>query len=97
MMAEATHLALADAGLMLDQVDRASLAATAVHSMAAMSLSWVTWGSNPNSPAAPTSAAHPSCPHVIAAAMALEAGEIEVALIAYGSNQRSAGGVPDRQ
>ena len=90
MMAEATHLALADAGLTLDQVDGV-FAATAVHSMAAMSLCGHL-GIEPNFSSGSNIGGSSFMSHVIAAAMALEAGVIDVALIAYGSNQRSAGG-----
>ncbi|MEM7267863.1 MAG: acetyl-CoA acetyltransferase [Pseudomonadota bacterium] len=90
MMAEACHLAIADAGLTLADVDGV-FAATAVHSMAAMSLCGHL-GIAPAYSNGSNIGGSSFMAHVITAAMALEAGVIDVALIAYGSNQRSAGG-----
>ena len=69
MMAEATHLALADAGMTLDQVDGV-FAATAVHSMAAMSLSGHL-GIEPKFSSGSNIGGSSFMSHVIAATMAL--------------------------
>ena len=90
LMAEAVHKAVTDAGLELKDVD-GLFAATAFHSMAAMSLAEhlciqpkFSDGSNIGGSS--------FMAHALYAAMALEAGLINVAVIAYGSNQRTAGG-----
>jgi acetyl-CoA acetyltransferase len=90
LLGESVHLALADAGLSVADVD-AVFAATAVHSMAAMSAAEYlgvkpTFSSGSNIGGASFQA------HALNAALALEAGLCNVAVIAYGSNQRSAGG-----
>ncbi len=89
-LAESVHIALAEAGLRLADVDGV-FAATAVHSMPAMSVAEYlgikpTFSSGSNIGGASFQA------HALNAALALEAGLCEVAIIAYGSNQRSAGG-----
>lgn len=90
LLGESVHLALADAGLSVADVD-AVFAATAVHSMAAMSAAEYlgikpVFSSGSNIGGASFQA------HALNAALALEAGMCNVAVIAYGSNQRSAGG-----
>ena len=90
LLAESVHLALADAGLGIAEVD-GLFAATAVHSMAALSAAEYlgvkpTFSSGSNIGGASFQA------HALNAALALEAGLCNVAVIAYGSNQRSAGG-----
>lgn len=90
LMAEAVHHALADAGIPLHQVD-GIFAATAVHSMAAMSLAEYL-GVHPKYSNGSNIGGSSFLAHALDAAMALEAGLIDVAVIAYGSNQRTAGG-----
>jgi acetyl-CoA acetyltransferase len=90
LMAEAVHRALADAGVALSQVD-GLFAATAVHSMAAMSLAGYL-GIQPKYSSGSNIGGSSFMAHALDAAMALEAGLIDVAVIAYGSNQRTAGG-----
>ena len=90
LMAEAVHKALADADLSLAQVD-GLFAATAVHSMAAMSLA-EHLGVQPKYSNGSNIGGSSFLAHALDAAMALEAGLIDVAVIAYGSNQRTAGG-----
>ncbi len=90
LMAEAVHRALADAGIGLDEVD-GLFAATAVHSMAAMSLA-EHLGIHPKYSNGSNIGGSSFLAHALDAAMALEAGLIDVAVIAYGSNQRTAGG-----
>ena len=90
LMAEAVYRALADADIALSQVD-GLFAATAVHSMAAMSLAGHL-GISPKYSNGSNIGGSSFLAHALDAAMALEAGLIEVAVIAYGSNQRTAGG-----
>ncbi len=90
LMAEAVHRALADADVPLNRVDGV-FAATAVHSMAAMSLS-EHLGICPKYSNGSNIGGSSFLAHALNAVMALEAGLIEVAVIAYGSNQRTAGG-----
>jgi acetyl-CoA acetyltransferase len=90
LMAEAVHRALADAAIPLGEVDGV-FAATAVHSMAAMSLAGYL-GLRPKYSSGSNIGGSSFLAHAIDAAMALEAGVVDVAVIAYGSNQRSAGG-----
>lgn len=90
LMAEAAHRALADAGIGLSEVD-GLFAATAVHSMAAMSLA-EHLGIHPKYSNGANIGGSSFLAHALDAAMALEAGLINVAVIAYGSNQRTAGG-----
>jgi len=90
LMAEAVHKALADAQIPLGEVDGV-FAATAFQSMAAVSLSehlgiFPTFSDGNNIGGSSFMA------HALMAAMALEAGLCNVAVIAYGSNQRTAGG-----
>ena len=90
LMATAVHDALDDAGINLSQVD-GLFAATAFHSMAAMSLSEYL-GIRPKFADGSNIGGSSFLAHVITAAIALETGLINTAVIAYGSNQRSAGG-----
>lgn len=90
LMAEAVHRALADADIPLSQVDGV-FAATAVHSMAAMSLA-EHLGVCPKYSNGSNIGGSSFLAHALDAAMALEAGLIDVAVVAYGSNQRTAGG-----
>lgn len=90
LMAGAVLDALEDAGIPLAEVDGV-FAANAVHSMASMSLSehlGIVPVISDNSNVGGSSFMQ----HALLAATALEAGLINVAVIAYGSNQRSAGG-----
>ncbi|NIP76989.1 MAG: hypothetical protein GTN90_13845, partial [Xanthomonadales bacterium] len=89
LMAEAVLKALADANIPLHQVD-GIFAATAVHSMAAMSLAEYL-GVHPKYSSGSNIGGSSFMAHALDAAMALEAGIIDVAVIAYGSNQRTAG------
>ncbi|MEM0989301.1 MAG: acetyl-CoA acetyltransferase [Pseudomonadota bacterium] len=90
MMGVACIRALEDAGVGLSEVD-GIWAATAVHSMAAMSLA-EHLGINPKYSSGSNIGGSSFMSHVIDAAMALNAGIVDVALIAYGSNQRTEGG-----
>lgn len=90
LMAEAVCRALADADLPLSQVD-GLFAATAVHSMAAMSLAGYL-GIEPKYSSGSNIGGSSFMAHALDAAMALEAGLVDVAVVAYGSNQRTAGG-----
>ena len=90
LMATAVHDALDDAGINLLQVD-GLFAATAFHSMAAMSLSEYL-GIRPKFADGSNIGGSSFLAHIITAAVALEMGLINTAVIAYGSNQRSAGG-----
>ena len=90
LMAEAVHGAVADAGLTLAEVDGV-FAATAFHAMAAMSLSEYL-GIQPKFSDGSNIGGSSFMAHALMAAMALDAGMIDVAVIAYGSNQRTAGG-----
>ncbi|GMG83503.1 thiolase [Paralimibaculum aggregatum] len=90
LMAEAVIGALADAAIPLAAVD-GLFAATAFHSMAAMSLA-EHLGIRPAFSDGSNIGGASGMAHALLAAMALEAGQIDVAVIAYGSNQRTAGG-----
>jgi acetyl-CoA acetyltransferase len=90
LMAEAVCRALADADIALSRVDGV-FAATAVHSMAAMALA-EHLGVCPKYSSGSNIGGSSSLSHVLDAVMALEAGLIDVAVIAYGSSQRSEGG-----
>ncbi|MEM6489027.1 MAG: acetyl-CoA acetyltransferase [Pseudomonadota bacterium] len=90
LMAEAVHGALADAGIPLAEVD-GLFAATAFHSMAAMSLGEYL-GIRPAFSDGSNIGGSSFMAHALMAAMALDAGLCNVAVIAYGSNQRTAGG-----
>ncbi|MCL5775943.1 acetyl-CoA acetyltransferase [Limibaculum sp. FT325] len=90
LMAEAVVRALADAQIPLAKVD-GLFAATAFHSMAAMSLA-EHLGIRPAFSDGSNIGGSSFMAHALMAAMALDAGLINVAVIAYGSNQRTAGG-----
>ena len=90
LMVEAVHRAVTDAGLQLSDID-GLFAATAFHSMAAMSLA-EHLGIQPKFSDGSNIGGSSFMAHALYAAMALEAGLIKVAVIAYGSNQRTAGG-----
>jgi len=90
LMVEAVHGALDDAGIGLQDVD-GLFAATAFHSMAAMSLA-EHLGIQPTYSDGSNIGGSSFMAHALTAAMALEMGLCNVAVIAYGSNQRTAGG-----
>ena len=90
LMGVAVLKALDDAGLKLADVD-GIWAATAVHSMAAMSLAEYL-GIHPKFSSGSNIGGSSFLAHALDAALALEAGLVNVAVIAYGSNQRTAGG-----
>jgi len=90
MMGEAVHLALADAGIALSEVDGV-FAATAVHAMPQMTLA-EHLGIRPKYSSGSNTGGSSFMAHALDAAMALEARIIDVAVIAYGSAQRSGGG-----
>ncbi|MEM7178223.1 MAG: acetyl-CoA acetyltransferase [Pseudomonadota bacterium] len=90
LMAESVVKALDDAQIPMSDVD-GLFAATAFHSMAAMSLA-EHLGIKPAFSDGSNIGGSSFMAHALVAAMALEAGLINVAVIAYGSNQRTAGG-----
>ncbi|MGI9477262.1 MAG: acetyl-CoA acetyltransferase [Hyphomicrobiaceae bacterium] len=90
IMVEAVHGALADAQIPLSEVD-GIFSATAFHAMANMSLA-EHLGIQPKYSNGSNIGGSSFMMHALDAAMALEAGIINVAVIAYGSNQRTAGG-----
>ncbi len=90
LLAESVHIALAEAGLNIADVDGV-FAATAVHSMPAMSVAEYL-GVRPRFSNGSNIGGSSFQAHALNAALALEAGLCDVAVIAYGSNQRSAGG-----
>ena len=90
LMVEAVHGALADAEIPLAEVDGV-FAASAFFAMANMSLA-EHLGIQPAYSNGSNIGGSSFMMHVLDAAMALEAGLINVAVIAYGSNQRTAGG-----
>jgi len=90
IMATAVHDALDDAGIKLKEIDGV-FAATAFHSMAAMSLSEYL-GVKPKFADGSQIGGSSFLSHILTAAMALDAGLINVAVVAYGSNQKSIGG-----
>ena len=90
IMATAVYDALDDAGIKLKEVDGV-FAATAFHSMAAMSLSEYL-GVKPKFADGSQIGGSSFLSHILTAAMALDAGMINVAVVAYGSNQKSIGG-----
>ena len=89
-MANSVHDALDDAGIKLNEVDGV-FAATAFHSMAAMSLSEYL-GLKPKFADGSQIGGSSFLSHILTAALALDAGLINVAVVAYGSNQKSIGG-----
>ena len=90
LLAEAVHAALADAGIRLDQVD-GLLTGTAVHFMPTLTVAEYL-GIRPRFLDSTMIGGSSFVEHLIPAALALEAGLCEVALICYGSNQRTASG-----
>ncbi|MCR9256748.1 MAG: acetyl-CoA acetyltransferase [Alphaproteobacteria bacterium] len=90
IMVEAVHKALDDAQIPLSQVD-GLFAATAFHSMASMSLA-EHLGIQPKFSDGSNIGGSSFMAHALMAAMALDYGLIDVAVIAYGSNQKTAGG-----
>lgn len=90
IMAEAVGKALDDASIPLSEVD-GLFAATAFHSMAAMSLA-EHLGIQPKFSDGSNIGGSSFMAHALMAALALDAGLCNVAVIAYGSNQRTAGG-----
>ena len=90
IMANSVHDALDDAGIKLNEVDGV-FAATAFHSMAAMSLSEYL-GLKPKFADGSQIGGSSFLSHILTAALALDAGLINVAVVAYGSNQKSIGG-----
>ena len=90
IMANSAHDALDDAGIKLNEVDGV-FAATAFHSMAAMSLSEYL-GLKPKFADGSQIGGSSFLSHILTAALALDAGLINVAVVAYGSNQKSIGG-----
>ena len=90
IMANSVHDALDDAGIKLNEVDGV-FAATAFHSMAAMSLSEYL-GLKPKLADGSQIGGSSFLSHILTAALALDAGLINVAVVAYGSNQKSIGG-----
>ena len=90
IMANSVHDALDDAGIKLNEVDGV-FAATAFHSMAAMSLSEYL-GLKPKFADGSQIGGSSFLSHILTAALDLDAGLINVAVVAYGSNQKSIGG-----
>jgi acetyl-CoA acetyltransferase len=90
IMVEAVHGALEDAQIPLSEVDGV-FAASAFFSMAGMSLS-EHLGIQPKFSDGSNIGGSSFMGHALLAAMALELGLCNVAVIAYGSNQRTAGG-----
>ena len=90
IMANSVHDALDDAGIKLNEVDGV-FAATAFHSRAAMSLSEYL-GLKPKFADGSQIGGSSFLSHILTAALALDAGLINVAVVAYGSNQKSIGG-----
>jgi len=90
LMGVAVLKALEDAGLKLSDVD-GIWAATAIHSMAAMSLAEYL-GIQPKFSSGSNIGGSSFLAHALDAALALEAGLCDIEVIAYRSNQRTAGG-----
>ena len=90
LLVEAAHSALDDAGLSVSDVD-GLFGNTAVHGMPSMSIAEY-MGIRPGFSNASNIGGSSFVAHCLGAALAIEAGLCEVALIAYGSNQRTAGG-----
>jgi 3-oxoacyl-[acyl-carrier-protein] synthase III len=88
LMAKASLGAINDAGLSPTDID-AVFAATAIHAMPALSLS-EHLGIRPIFSDGNNMGGSSFMAHALTAAMAIDAGMIDTALIAYGSNQRSA-------
>jgi acetyl-CoA acetyltransferase len=90
LMVKAVHGALLDAQISLAEVD-GLFAATAFHSAAAVSLA-EHLGIQPAFSDGSNIGGSSFAAHALMAAMAIEMGLCKVAVIAYGSNQRTAGG-----
>lgn len=90
LLAEAVHGALTDAGLTLEDID-GLFAGTAVHSMPALSVAEYL-GIRPAYSNGSNIGGASFVAHCLGAALALDAGLCNVAVVAYGSNQRTAGG-----
>ncbi len=90
LMGRASILALEDAGVQIADVDGV-WAATAVHAMGSMSLA-EHLGVVPKFSSGSNIGGSSFMSHVLDAAILLDAGLIDTALIAYGSNQRTQGG-----
>ena len=90
LMAEAVHVAISDAGLRLDQVD-GLLTGTAMHFMPTLSVAEYL-GIRPRFLDGTMIGGSSFVEHLIPAALALDAGLCDVAMICYGSNQRTASG-----
>jgi len=90
LLAEASLAAIADAGLKLADVD-GIFAATSTHAFPAMSVAEYL-GVNPTFFDGTNVGGASFEMHLLQAALALDAGLCNVALVCYGSNQRSAGG-----
>ena len=90
LLAQASLQALGDAGLSLGDVD-GLFVGTAVHAMPTLSVAEYL-GIRPRYSDGSMIGGASFIAHTLTAAVALDAGLCDVALIAYGSNQRSAGG-----
>ncbi|MBI1776152.1 MAG: thiolase [Proteobacteria bacterium] len=90
LLAEAVHVALADAGLELGQVD-GLLTGTSMHFMPTLSVAEYL-GIKPAFIDGTMIGGSSFVEHLIPATLALDAGLCEVALICYGSNQRTTTG-----
>ena len=90
LMGKASLRAIADAGLRLSDVD-AVFAATSTHAFPTMSLAEYLGVRPTFFDGTNVGGASPQM-HLLQAALAINAGLCEVALIAYGSNQKTAGG-----
>ncbi len=90
LMAEAALAAIGDAGLTLGEVDGV-LAATSTHAFPTLSVAEYL-GIRPRFQDGTNIGGSSFEAHLLSAAMAISTGQCEVALICYGSNQRTAGG-----
>ncbi|RJF89955.1 thiolase [Oleomonas cavernae] len=90
IIADATHAALADAGLKLSDVDGV-FSATMINSMPAVSVTEYL-GLRPKVTEGTNTGGSSFLAHLQWAALALDAGLCEVALITYGSNQKTGAG-----
>ncbi len=90
LLAEASLRAIADAGLVLGDVD-AVFAATSTHAFPTMSVAEYLGVRPTFFDGTNVGGASPQM-HLLQAALAINAGLCDVALIAYGSNQKTAGG-----
>lgn len=90
LMAEAALVAIADAGLALHEID-GIFAATSTHAFPTLSVAEYL-GLRPRYFDGTNVGGSSFQAHLLSAALALDAGLCDAALICYGSNQRSAGG-----